>query len=292
MSNASDAEQQAITAALEVASLAVSEHLSRRRVDLERRARSRAALLSDLLESGPTIAPALYQRARDAGWSLDGYHLAARAIVRGDVDLVGRRADLENALEQEGLDAVTVEQSDGWAMWVTVDSQSEASNAGGLGTLWRRVQQRLSATIPTQLGVGSVHHGAAGLARSLAEAADAARIAAGRERSGYFVQIDRLDLAQRLLAWMSTESFVPAARELLAPLEDRPELMSTLNTYLDTESSLVETAAVLGVHRNTVSDRMARIRHDLAVDLDDPDTRLALQLACRSTVRTAGARQT
>ena len=47
---------------------------------------------------------------------------------------------------------------------------------------------------------------------------------------------------------------------------------------------------MLGVHRNTVGARIARIEALLGVDLSVPDDRLALHLACR-TARTRGDEQ-
>jgi DNA-binding PucR family transcriptional regulator len=59
------------------------------------------------------------------------------------------------------------------------------------------------------------------------------------------------------------------------------ELVRTLEVYLDHQSSSTQAAADLRVHRNTVLNRVERIRSLLTVDLDDPDERLAVQLACR-----------
>lgn len=130
-----------------------------------------------------------------------------------------------------------------------------------------------------------MHRGAGGLARTLGEAGDAARLAAERTTSGRFVHVDRLGLGALLLAWTRTDTFLPAARSMLEPLQGRPgDLLTTLTAYLDAESSLTETAAVLGVHRNTVATRIERVRHVLGVDLADPDERLALHLACRSVL--------
>ncbi|RIJ53503.1 PucR family transcriptional regulator, partial [Clavibacter phaseoli] len=142
----------------------------------------------------------------------------------------------------------------------------------------------------SDVGVGRVHHGPAGIARSLAEAADAARLAASRPQSGRFLHVDRLGLAQLLLAWTQTDTFQPAALELLAPLRRQTtgDLLTTLATYLDAESSVAETASVLAVHRNTVAERIQRVQRILQVDLQDAETRLALHLACR-TVLAAGA---
>jgi hypothetical protein len=52
---------------------------------------------------------------------------------------------------------------------------------------------------------------------------------------------------------------------MLEPLREQPgDLLATLTAYLDAESSLTETAAVLGVHRNTVTARIARAQELLA----------------------------
>ena len=51
---------------------------------------------------------------------------------------------------------------------------------------------------------------------------------------------------------------------------------------LDQQGSIVRTASVLHLHRNAVTYRLRRITDLLGVDLDDPDQRLALQLACRA----------
>jgi DNA-binding PucR family transcriptional regulator len=55
----------------------------------------------------------------------------------------------------------------------------------------------------------------------------------------------------------------------------------TLACYLDHESSATAAAGALGVHRNTVLQRLDRIRVLLDADLSDVDQRLALHLAVR-----------
>ncbi|MFE5794194.1 PucR family transcriptional regulator ligand-binding domain-containing protein [Streptomyces sp. NPDC056503] len=67
------------------------------------------------------------------------------------------------------------------------------------------------------------------------------------------------------------------ARVLLAPLgEARAE---TLRTWLSLHGSWDRTAAALGVHRNTVRQRIARCAVLLDRDLDDPDVRMELWFA-------------
>ena len=132
-------------------------------------------------------------------------------------------------------------------------------------------------------GVGSMENGPNGLAASLSEAADAARIAVNRSATGWFVRVDGLGLEQLLLAWTRNDTFVPAAESLLAPLRaSGDELLATLSAYLDNESRIAATATALGLHRNTVSTRIQRVQELLGVDMADPEARLALHLACRA----------
>lgn len=73
------------------------------------------------------------------------------------------------------------------------------------------------------------------------------------------------------------------ARELLAPIlvgrhEAQRERLETLRAVLGS-ASIVEAALRLGVHRNTVAYRVARMEERSGWDLTDPDLRLALLIA-------------
>jgi hypothetical protein len=75
------------------------------------------------------------------------------------------------------------------------------------------------------------------------------------------------------------------ANELLAPIlvgraAVQDERVATLRTVLES-TSLGEAAARLGVHRNTIAYRVARLEALGGWDLADPDLRLALGLAAR-----------
>ncbi|MFD3874320.1 PucR family transcriptional regulator [Streptomyces sp. NPDC058623] len=69
------------------------------------------------------------------------------------------------------------------------------------------------------------------------------------------------------------------AAALLAPLS--PVLRGTLRGWLAHHGGWDRTAAALGVHRNTVRQRVARCADLLERDLDDPDTRMELWFALR-----------
>ncbi|MEV6956486.1 helix-turn-helix domain-containing protein [Streptomyces sp. NPDC051183] len=69
------------------------------------------------------------------------------------------------------------------------------------------------------------------------------------------------------------------AEALLAPLN--PAHRETLRAWLAHHGSWDRTAAALGVHRNTVRQRVSRCAELLGTDLDDPDTRMELWFALR-----------
>ena len=78
-----------------------------------------------------------------------------------------------------------------------------------------------------------------------------------------------------------------SATGLLAPLEQlggpkATAAIETLRVYLDCWGSLARSGEILHLHPNAVAHRMKRIRAVLPADLDDPDQRLALQIACRA----------
>lgn len=277
------AERATVASALRVAAVATGHRLVLTRLDDERDARWRMAMLDDLRAAEGVPAPSLVQRTIAAGWELDAWHIGIRFVARTPVDTVALRGAVETAATAHGLTVTVVEQTDGWALWTSADDEPDRLAVAAVATAVRSAQNDLRGAVDTAAGVGSLHAGPAGLVRTLGEAGDAARLAASRPESGYFVHVDRLGLAQLLLAWTQTDTFLPAAEQLLAPLErGGGALRATLAAYLDAESSVAETAAVLGVHRNTVWDRITRIERLIGVDLKDPETRLALHLATRA----------
>ncbi|MEV6548173.1 PucR family transcriptional regulator [Streptomyces sp. NPDC051597] len=98
--------------------------------------------------------------------------------------------------------------------------------------------------------------------------AEAARSALVRHRSGGYASL------------VDPEEAAAYARALLAPLSE--PLVTTLRAWLSLHGGWDRTAAALGVHRNTVRQRVARCAALLDADLDDMDVRTELWLALRS----------
>ncbi|MFC7589395.1 PucR family transcriptional regulator [Nonomuraea antimicrobica] len=277
------ARADVVPVALSVAATAVQRWLLAQRLELERDARSRSVLLGDLLRLDAEPSAQVRRRVADAGWQLGGWHVGLRIGAPPAFDTVAWTARITRLLRAEGVDAVVVEHGDGWTGWTTFSQEPTSARVRDLAAALRAAHRPLHRSIGAHMGVGRPHPQVGGLIDTVAEAIDAARLAATRPEAGFFLHVDQLGMAQLLLEWTRTDTFEPAARALLAPLRDQPgDLIRTLSAYLDAESSIAETAAVLGVHRNTVAARIHRIERLLDVDLRHRDERLALHLACRA----------
>jgi purine catabolism regulator len=69
--------------------------------------------------------------------------------------------------------------------------------------------------------------------------------------------------------------------EILGPLlahDNGKELIRTLEVYFERNGNLKKTAHALYIHRNTLIYRLERIHEITGLDLDNPETRLAMQL--------------
>jgi purine catabolism regulator len=77
---------------------------------------------------------------------------------------------------------------------------------------------------------------------------------------------------------------VSFCRETLGPLLDYEgggDLIETLEAFFDRLGNLSQTAEKLFIHRNSLLYRMERIAQLTGLDLNNPDTRLAVHLALK-----------
>ncbi|GHH96320.1 PucR family transcriptional regulator [Streptomyces capillispiralis] len=289
--NLSAAESRALEFGLEAAAIAVAHRLTLRRLHEERGSQQRAFLLGEVLRSGAEIVPTVRAQALDAGWQLEGFHTAIRVLPAEEIDALALRMRVQDVFSRAGLDVAVVEQASGWVAWRTETRPPEHAMAHATRAAIRRVQLELAAQVTVAVGLGGTYPGVGGLATSIREAGEAARLAANRPQFGFFLSFDSINSAQILLARTEDSLFTASASDLLQPLlNENPHLLETLSAFLDQESSVGETAAVLGIHRNTVADRLRRARTLLRMDLDDPDARLAVHLACRALTRAVPSR--
>lgn len=245
-----------------------------------------SGLLRDFLELRDSRDAELEQRMVERGWRTSGYHLGFRLIGRSRVDTLQLLRFVTRELTALPVDSHAATSGRGVTGWLSFTSPPAPSRVEENVRALHALHTAARRVFNVATGVGTLESGSAGLVATIDGAADAARIAADRSATGHFVRIDALGLEQLLLSWTESDTFVPAAESLLAPLIARgPELIETLTAYLDHESGIAATADALDLHRNTVSTRVARAQELLGLDLGDPETRLAVHLACRAVRR-------
>lgn len=92
------------------------------------------------------------------------------------------------------------------------------------------------------------------------------------------------DLADRgVVGLLGRDAAAAFATSFLAPLENDLALLETLGAFLREHGSRGETAIRLGVHRNTVRNRLEQIETRLRRSLDDPQVRVDAWVALRVT---------
>ena len=277
----SQAQLNALATAAEVAMPAVAARILIDEVEAVSDVARSSGLLGDFVETRGQIDAALDSRMLERGWRSSGYHLGFRMIGRGRLEPLELLRFVTRELADWPIDSHATTRGRGVSGWLTFVQQPTVGELDGYVTRLRAVHTMAQSPFAIATGIGSLGSGPAGLYATLIESADAAKLAAVRAATGWFLHIDRLGLEQLLLAWTGSDTFVPAAESLLAPLADG-ELLRTLSTFLDHESSVARTAQALDLHRNTVAARITRIQDLLGIDLGDPDVRLAVHLAVRA----------
>jgi len=284
------------TAALAAARLL---DLARRARDLP--ARSRSELLAELLMSDAAINEDLLDRARQLGIPVGGWHVAVRIEADDLEDAVPDEIHRFELLEAAGQLAVQAVTAAGGTWYLSRVARAivlirvTGSNPGPqAGTRASRAAERALHAIGERLpalrfraGVGSPHEGPMGLRASAAEARGALLAARAARRPPGVAAHDAVGVQRMLMEWYSSDTARASVRDQLAPLEKlgpgrADTAIETLAAYLDEQGSIVKTAQRLHLHRNAVANRLRGITELLDIDLDDPDQRLALQLACRA----------
>ncbi|MFC9622875.1 PucR family transcriptional regulator [Streptomyces sp. NPDC056930] len=275
--------------------------------------RSRGRLLAELLVAPQDQAARLAARGRALALPVDGWHIALR-VEAGGLDATNRPKALDAVMSQ----ALTLLRTwDGSAAHPTAPGSpptdtvqwnaalvddalvllstwpADPGTDGRRATLARarRVVDRLAGLRPEaglRCGVGSPHRGPLGIRTSAREA----RAAVPRDAGPPTVAAhDAVGLDRMLLEWYASDTAREAVAELLAPVlalgPQRAEpLLRTLQGYLDHNNSPARAAQALHLHRNAVGARIRKIVQLTGADLNEPDVRLALQLACRAGLST------
>ena len=286
---------------LHAAAAAAARHLDLTRRAIQTPVRSRSELLAELLMSDSAISEDLLARARQLGIPVSGWHLAVR-VEADDLDEAEhdevRRFELLEAAGQAALQAVSA-AGETWYLsriaraiiLIRMTTSNPGPQAGARAARSaERALQAIAARLPAlrfRGGVGAAHEGPMGLRASAAEARGALAAARAARRPAGVAAHDAVGIRRMLMEWYASETVRASVRDQLAPLERlgparADTAIRTLAAYLDEQGSVVRTAERLHLHRNAVTNRLRTITELLEVDLEDPDQRLALQLACRA----------
>lgn len=278
-----DAQVQSLSVAAEIAMPAVAARILIDEVAAVNDVAVSSGLLRDFVDLHGAADADVERRMAERGWRTGGHHIGFRVVARGRLDSFSLLRSVSAALSAIDGEAHATTAGRGLSGWLSFAETPDPDRVERAVAALRELHLGVLRDFAVATGVGSLQAGAEGLATTLDEAGDAARIAASRSATGWFVRVDSLGLEQLLLAWTGNDTFVPAAESLLAPLRaGGGELLTTLSAYLDHESGIAATAQALGLHRNTVMVRIRRVQELLGIDMTDPEARLALHLACRA----------
>ncbi len=262
--------------------------------------RSRSELLAELLMSD-VLSEELLDRARELGVPVGGWHVAVRIEAENLEELRRDEVHSFEMLETAGQVALQAVARAGGTWYVSrvartivllrmtgshPGPQAGQQAARSAGRALDAIRDRLPG-LRVRGGVGTPHEGPMGLRASAAEARVALLAARAAGKPDGVAAHDAVGVQRMLMEWYASDTARASVRSQLAPLEElgpaRGETaIKTLAAYLDQQGSIIRTAEVLHLHRNAVTYRVRRITELLDVDLDDPDQRLALQLACRA----------
>ena len=165
--------------------------------------------------------------------------------------------------------------------------------ANDLATVEKLAAQVLAAAAPVMkpgsgsVGIGNIANGVGELARSHIEARQALRLTRRAGSRGRVASYRSLGAFRLLLEVQSPEALRRFVDELLGPLlkyaqsRDTP-LLETLEALAAARWIRRGAARQLGIHINSMTYRIERIEALTGLQLDDPETRVAISIALRA----------
>ena len=137
---------------------------------------------------------------------------------------------------------------------------------------------------PLSVGVSQPRSGAEGVPEAFREAQGALNLGSrlfGPGRTTFYGELGLYRLLLTMASWPGLRAFHDETLDklLAADRKSNGELARTLEAYFASRCSPTEAAERLHVHRNTLLYRLRRIESITGLDLEDPETRLALNLA-------------
>jgi DNA-binding LacI/PurR family transcriptional regulator/sugar diacid utilization regulator len=256
--------------------LVVGVELLQRRHLLEVRERLSVDLLTDLLRpDGPSQGDAVVERAAALGAELERPHTLVVVAPGKGARLRDVAAACHTAFRET---TALVGNHEGRVVLLL---RNPGASRAAVAAAWRRVASQglaKGAVVVRGQRVDDV----TGYARAYRVARGAADLRAG-ESSG-LVDVEDLGMLALLLGDTPSSDLVQFADGVLGRLSREATagsnaLTETLRTWMDQEGSTTSAAEALGVHANTVTNRLRRVTELLGRDVQSTAARMDLQLA-------------
>ena len=284
--------------ALEHGSTVLALELAKERAAAEVERRLRGDLVEEVLAGGlePDEAERVARQAERLGhrlpqraWALvlepDDDETETALGARGELDRLD--AALSGLIRSRLPGTLTLVRSAS-AVFLVPDEV-----AADLPTVEKLAAQVLAAAAPVMkpgsasVGIGNLANGVSELARSHVEARQALRLTRRAGGRGRVVSYRSLGAFRLLLEVQSPDALRRFVNELLGTLlqyaqsRDTP-LLETLEALAAARWVRRAAARQLGIHINSMSYRVERIQALTALQLDDPETRVAISIALRA----------
>lgn len=155
----------------------------------------------------------------------------------------------------------------------------------GLQSLCDQVQREYA--IQLLVGVSNCCRDVRDYARGFIEAKEALQIGRDLNQEGNVTHFKDLGVYRYLYKIAQMDSAGDVYQEQIARIADYDEhkrsadLLGTLETYLECAGNLAKASESLGIHRNTLLQRLERIQAVAGIDLEQQSNRFALQLALK-----------
>jgi purine catabolism regulator len=266
--------------------------LAKQRAVTEAQLRLQGDFLDDLLSGSYPSEDAMLARARWMGHDLGRPYVLLAVSLEEPADRTSgtQRLQAADLVRTEVVrltpGALLRERQDRLAVALPRSNPPTSEEALELA---ESLRTRLAGLLPSghvTIGVGRHHPGIAGLGLSFREAEQAlaiGRALLGGDRSVHF---EHLGVQRLLFQLRDNPELASFYDDLLGKLQAHDErqgaeLVNTLEAFFECHGNHVRTAQRLHLHRNTLLYRLDRARNVLGVDLDDAETRLALQVALK-----------
>lgn len=232
------------------------------------RAVTNAAAVLKTLRGEPISAAGFESRTK---YSLEQHHVALIAWLEFDTSDTDEQRQIDQLLRR--IAAILgspkpplITAADRMTAWAWVATPTPDLSAETLARVAKLAESEEANNIRVAIGVPA--HGVAGFRRSHEQATKARLVALGaqRFRESQLVAFSDPDVGFLSLLMHDPKSAITWTHEILGPVaasgEQHAALRETLATFYATGENSSKTAEVLGLHRNTVRQRVARFEQE------------------------------